>query len=109
MDYQNQPPQARNAIAVYKTGKALVELRDKLSSAFWDNYAELGGHPKGNGYDKVYSNIGVVVYDYANGTGNNTVKVYVNISPEDVFWIYNNLIIYPPTFELDQTKSAMRS
>ena len=100
---KKEPNTPSNAISVYKTGKGLVELRDKFNPAFWDNYAELGGHPDtGNG--KLYSNIGVVVYDYTNGTGQNTVKVYVNITPEDVFWTYNSICLLPPTFELEQTK-----
>ena len=49
------------------------------------NYAELHGHADVDGNGKVYSNIGVVLYDYSNGTGNNTVKVYVNVTPEDIY------------------------
>ena len=56
----------------------------------------------GNG--KVYSNIGVVLYDYSNGTGNNTVKVYVNVTPEDIYWLYNALTSHTENFELEQTK-----
>lgn len=42
--------------------------------------------------------------DYSNGTGNNTIKVYVNITPEDVFWLYNALTSHTANFEMEQTK-----
>ncbi len=102
--YEDQNQNVRNSIAVYKTDKRLVELRDKLNPSFWGNYAELHGHADIDGSGKVYSNIGVVLYDYSNGTGNNTIKVYVNITPEDVFWIYNALTAHTEYFELEQTK-----
>ena len=34
-------------------------------SSFWGNYAELHGHADIDGSGKVYSNIGVVLYDYS--------------------------------------------
>ena len=94
----------RNRIAVYKTDKRLIELRDKLNPAVYGNYAELHGHADIDGTGKQYSNIGVVLYDYSNGTGSNTIKVYVNITPEDVFWIYNALTLHLESFEMEQTK-----
>ena len=41
--YENEQ-QIKNSIAVYKTDKRLIELRDKLNPSFWGNYAELHGH-----------------------------------------------------------------
>ena len=63
--YEDQNQNVRNSIAVYKTDKRLVELRDKLNPSFWENYAELHGHADIDGSGKVYSNIGVVLYDYS--------------------------------------------
>ena len=102
--YEDQNQNVRNSIAVYKTDRKLVELRDKLNPSFWGNYAELHGHADVDGNGKVYSNIGVVLYDYSNGTGNNTVKVYVNVTPEDIYWLYNALTSHTENFELEQTK-----
>ncbi len=102
--YEEQNQNVRNSIAVYKTDRKLVELRDKLNPSFWGNYAELHGHADVDGNGKVYSNIGVVLYDYSNGTGNNTVKVYVNVTPEDIYWLYNALTSHTENFELEQTK-----
>ena len=45
--YEDQNPNVRNSIAVYKTDKRLVEFRDKLNPSFWGNYAELHGHAAG--------------------------------------------------------------
>ena len=101
---EDQVTNVRNSIAVYKTDKRLVEFRDKLNPSFWGNYAELHGHADVDGNGKVYSNIGVVLYDYSNGTGNNTVKVYVNVTPEDIYWLYNALTSHTENFELEQTK-----
>ena len=91
-----------NAIAVYKTDKRLIEFRDKLNSATPENYAELHGSE----FDgkKVYSNIGIVLYDYSKGTGNYTVKVYVNVSPEDIFWLNCALSQGKSEFLMEQTK-----
>ena len=89
--YEEQNQNVRNSIAVYKTDRKLVELRDKLNPSFWGNYAELHGHAD-------------VEYDYSNGTGNSTVKVYVNVTPEDIYWLYNALTSHTENFELEQTK-----
>ena len=94
----------QNSIAVYKTDKKLIEFRDKLNPSMCDNYAELHGHDGINGSNKTYSIIGVVLLDYSNGTGNNTIKVSVNITPEDIFWIQNALFLSKSDFQLDQTK-----
>ena len=94
----------QNSIAVYKTDKKLIEFRDKLNPSMCDNYAELQGHDSTNGANKVYSNIGVILLDYSNGTGNNTIQVSVNIKPEDIFWIQNALLLAKLDFQLEQTK-----
>ena len=91
-----------NAISVYQTDKRLIELRDKLNSATPENYAKLhGGEENGK---KIYSNIGVVLLDYSNGTGSNTVKVYVNVSPEDIFWLNCALSQGRQEFLMEQQK-----
>ncbi len=97
-----------NRIAVYKTDKRLIELRDKLNASIFGNYAELHGHtdivPQTGEVIKTYSNIGVILQDYSNGTGDKLIKVSVNISPEDIFWIHNALMTGKQSFELEQTK-----
>ena len=45
-----------------------------------------------------------MLYDYSGGTGEKAIKVYVNITPEDVFWIYNALTCHTESFEMEQTK-----
>lgn len=91
-----------NKIAVYKTDKKLVEFRDKLNPSGVLNYAEM--HGRKDEQEKVYSVIGVTLLDYSNGTGNNTVSVNVNVSPEDILWIHTALETGKPDFELEQTK-----
>lgn len=83
----------QNSIAVYKTDKKLIEFRDKLNPSMCDNYAELQDHDGMNGNNKIYSNIGVVLLDYSNGTGDNTIQVSVNVRPEDIFWIQSALVL----------------
>ncbi len=79
-------------IAVYKTDKKLIEFNDKLRPAPIDNYAHIHaeGEKDGNG-NKIYSLIGLVVQDYSKGTGDNTIRATVNLSPEDIQYIFCNL------------------
>lgn len=91
-----------NKIATYKTDKKLIEFLDKLNPSTPQNYAELHGCTVDG--RKTYSVIGVRIYDYSKGTGNKTVKVNVNITPEDVMWIYAALNRGDRFFDLEQTK-----
>ncbi len=80
-------------IAVYKTGKALIEFNDKLNTAPEENYAHI--HAKGEELFgvKQYSLIGIVMQDYSKGTGDNSVRVTANISPEQAQFIFSKVAI----------------
>ncbi len=80
-------------ISVYKTGKALIEFNDKLNTAPEESYAHI--HAKGEDLFgvKQYSLIGIVMQDYSKGTGENTIRVTANISPEQAQYIYSKVQI----------------
>ena len=70
-------------IAIYMTNKKLCEFNDKLKAAPIEYYGHL--HAQGEkveGERSQRSCIGIVLQDYSNGTGNNTVRVSANLSPE---------------------------
>ena len=70
-------------IAIYMTNKKLCEFNDKLKAAPVEYYGHL--HAQGEKTDtgrSVRSCIGIVLQDYSNGTGNKTVRVSANLSPE---------------------------
>ena len=79
MDNNRIQPQ----IAIYMTNKKLCEFNDKLKAAPVEYYGHL--HAQGEkveGERSQRSCIGIVLQDYSNGTGNNTVRVSANLSPE---------------------------
>ncbi len=80
-------------ISVYKTGKALLEFNDKLNTAPEESYAHI--HAKGEELFgvKQYSLIGMVLQDYSKGTGDKTVRVTANISPEQALFIYSRILV----------------
>ena len=70
-------------IAIYMTSKKLVEFNDKLKVAPVEYYAHL--HAQGEKVGDARcprSCIGMVLQDYSNGTGDKTVRVFANLSPE---------------------------
>jgi len=70
-------------IAIYMTNKKLCEFNDKLKAAPVEYYGHL--HSQGEKTDNgrsARSCIGIVLQDYSNGTGNKTVRVSANLSPE---------------------------
>ena len=81
-----------NQIAVYKNSKTLVELQDKLKVASMYSYAHIhaDGEPGEDGR-KMHSLIGILMKDYSKGTGNNSVTVTANISPEETKFILSRL------------------
>lgn len=94
-----------NQIAVYKTNKKLIEFKDKLRYSSILRYAHI--HSYGEKDDKgrnVNSNIGILLQDYSNGTGSNTIKVEFNISPRDIKFIFCILKNGQVDFELKQDK-----
>ena len=79
MDNNRIQPQ----IAIYMTNKKLCEFNDKLKAAPIEYYGHL--HAQGEkveGERSQRSCIGIVLQDYSNGTGNKTVRVSANLSPE---------------------------
>ena len=79
MDNNRIQPQ----IAIYMTNKKLCEFNDKLKAAPVEYYGHL--HAQGEkveGERSQRSCIGIVLQDYSNGTGNKTVRVSANLSPE---------------------------
>lgn len=74
-------------IAVYKTDKALLELIDNLKPSCdrFPAHIHAAGEKEEN---KERSLIRLQMVDYANGTGEDSVKVYANISPEEAVFLY---------------------
>ena len=73
----------QNQIAVYKTNKKLVEFNDKLKAAPVEYYGHI--HAQGeklNDGSRPRSCIGMILQDYSKGTGENTIRVMANLSPE---------------------------
>ena len=71
-------------IAVYKTDKALLELVDSLKPAGASYPAHI--HASGEEDEEGYSLIRLQMVDYSAGTGQKSVSVYANISPDEPFW-----------------------
>lgn len=92
-------------ICVYKTDKKLIEFVDKLKPAPTDYYAHI--HSFGDKDEegvKQTSCIGIVLQDYTNGTGKNTVRVVANISPDEAEYILIQLKKGVQEFEMKQEK-----
>ena len=98
-------PYISNQICVLKTDKKLVAFYDKLRVASPYNYAQLhaDGEYEENGR-KVRSLIGLTLLDYTKGKGNNTISVKVNLSPDEVEYIFSRLCAGFPIFEFRQDK-----
>lgn len=94
-----------NQISVYKTNKKLIEFKDKLKYSSVLNYAHIHsyGEKDENGRN-INSNIGVLLQDYSNGTGEKTVRVEFNMSPSDVKYVFSRLNLGQANFELNQEK-----
>ena len=98
-------PYVSNQICVLKTDKKLVAFYDKLRVASTYNYAQL--HADGEYSEdgrKVRSLIGLTLLDYTNGKGDHTVSVKVNLSPDEVAYIFSRLCAGFPLFEFRQEK-----
>ncbi|MDD2981021.1 MAG: hypothetical protein PHN80_13780 [Hespellia sp.] len=96
---------ATNQICVLKTNRKLVAFYDKLRVAATTNYAQLhaDGEYTENGR-KIRSLIGLTLLDYSNGKGNQTISVRVNLSPDEVEYIFSRLHAGFPVFEYRQDK-----
>ena len=90
-------------IAVYKTDTALLELMDNLKPASYLFPAHI--HASGDVSEVgERSLIRLNMLDYSKGTGDNTVSVYANISPEEAKYIYSALFNHLWEFDYPQEK-----
>ena len=76
-------------IAVYKTDKALLELVDSLKPAGTAYPAHI--HASGEEDEEGYSLIRLQMVDYSAGTGQKSVSVYANISPDEALYLYSRV------------------
>ena len=92
-------------IAVYKTNKKLVEFNDKLKPAPVEYYAHI--HAQGEKLpdgSRSRSCVGMVLQDYSNGTGDKTVRVQSNLSPEFFTYALSRVKMGVETFEFVEDK-----
>lgn len=73
-------------ITKYQTDKKLIAFNDKLVAAKVSDYATM--HSAG-GHKTIPSRIGIKMLDYSTGTGDKTVTVEANLSPEDIAYIFD--------------------
>ncbi len=95
----------QNQIAIYMTNKKLCEFNDKLKPAPVEYYAHI--HAQGEKQDngiRSRSCIGMVLQDYSNGTGNNTVRVTANLSPEFFPYALSRVCAGVDIFEFTEDK-----
>lgn len=94
-----------NQIAVYKNSKTLVEFQDKLKVASTESYAHIHADGEsGNDGRKKHSLIGILMKDYSNGTGNKSVTVTANISPEEAKFILSRITAGFSEYSFQQDK-----
>ena len=101
MDNNRIQPQ----IAIYMTNKKLCEFNDKLKAAPIEYYGHL--HAQGEkveGERSQRSCIGIVLQDYSNGTGNHTVRVSANLSPEFFAYALSRVSLGVELFEFYEEK-----
>lgn len=92
-------------IAIYMTNKKLCEFNDKLKLAPVEYYGHL--HAQGEKMSdgsRQRSCIGMVLQDYSNGTGPNTVRVFANLSPEFFAYALSRVSIGVDKFEFSEEK-----
>lgn len=89
---ENEKKYISTQISVYKTDKKLIELNDKLKVAPVSHYAHI--HAKGDVDEagkKLISCIGIILQDYSSGKGQQTKRVFANISPDEADYIFYKL------------------
>lgn len=92
-------------ISVYKTDKKLIEFIDKLKPAPYDHYAHIHslGDKDEDGVRQI-SCIGMILQDYSKGTGDNTIRVTANISPDEAEYMLIQVTNGVSEFEFKQEK-----
>ena len=93
-------------IAVYKTDKALLELVDSLKPAGASYPAHI--HASGEEDEEGYSLIRLQMVDYSAGTGQKSVSVYANISPDEALYLYSRIFSGVQTFFMSRQKIKVR-
>ncbi len=90
-------------IAVCKTDKTLLELWDSLkpASELFPAHIHAAGEKAEMGERSL---IRLNMLDYSSGTGEKTVSVYANISPEEARYVYSALFCHLPDFAFSQDK-----
>jgi hypothetical protein len=92
-------------ITVYQTSKKLVEFNDKLKTASVENYAHLhADSEKGVDGRRRISCIGVKMLDYSGGTGDKTISVEANLSPDNLLFLFEQVRANVPGFEFTEDK-----
>lgn len=92
-------------ISIYMTNKKLCEFNDKLKLAPVEYYGHL--HAQGEKMSdgsRQRSCIGMVLQDYSNGTGDKTVRVSANLSPEFFAYALSRVSIGVDKFEYTEDK-----
>ena len=92
-------------ITKYVTIQKLMEFNDKLRLAPLEYYAHVHANGDKNGAGKnVTSLIGIKMLDYSKGTGDKTVSVEANITPDDLMFVLMNIRKGTSSFETKQEK-----
>ena len=92
-------------IAKYATDKKLIEFNDKMRLPPVECYAHIQATGDKNKDGKnINSLIGITMLDYSKGTGNNTVSVEANITPDELMYVFSKLNQGVERFEMIQDK-----
>ena len=95
----------KKQITKYMTAKRLMEFNDKLRLPPLEYYAHVHANGDKNGAGKnVTSLIGITMLDYSNGTGDKTVSVEANITPDELMFILMNIRKGTASFNTKQEK-----
>ena len=73
-------------IHLYQTSKKLLEFTNKMIVADVSNYGNV--HSQGGG-GNIPSRIGLQLQDYSAGTGDANVKLFANVSPSEIAYLYS--------------------
>ena len=76
-------------------------LKDTPEKSYAHIHAQADEAPDGR---KIYSNIGIVLQDYSAGTGDSTVRVTANISPDEAQYIHSRAQACVEKFEFAASK-----
>jgi len=85
----------RRQICKYQNAKALLEFNDKLQMADVEKAGNLHSQ---------FSKINVIAKDYSQGTGDKAVDVALNIDPETMKYIANEILTNNTSFNFQEQK-----